>query len=64
MKEVINDGCQNRAGNILVNIRLHIRYHFLQRVVELLTHLLRHFLRVLVTGDFAVPIDGVDVHGG
>ena len=64
MEEVINDGCQNMAGHILVNIRLDIRYHFLQRVVELLTHLLRHFLRVLITRNFAVPIDGGDVHGG
>ena len=64
VEEVINDGGQNRAGHILVNIRLYIRNHFLQRVVELLTYLLGHFLRVLITGDFAVPIDGVDVHGG
>ena len=64
MEEVINDGGKNRAGHILVNIRLYIRYHFLQCVVELLAYLLGHFLRVLVTGDFAVPIDGVDVHGG
>ena len=62
VEEVINDGGQNRTGHILVNIRLHIRYHFLQRVVELLTHLLGHFICVLVTGNFTVPIDGVDIH--